>query len=49
METEGRGSTETVGTGYVKSLSVLLLSVLWLLMGGCNFRMSKASMIDNLL
>lgn len=34
--------------GYVKSLSVLLISVVWLLIDDSNFRTSKASIIDNL-
>ena len=46
-ENRGEGSTVTVGAGYVKSLSVLLMPVLWLLMDGCNFRMSKAFIINN--
>ena len=45
----GRGSTLTLGAHSVKSLSVLLIPVLWLLMDSCNIRMSKASIIDNLL
>ena len=47
-ENREKKSTVTVGTSNVKSLCVLLKPVLWLLMDGCNFRMSKAFMIDNL-
>ena len=45
----GRGSTVTLGADYVKSLSVLLIPVLWRLMDSFNIRMSKASIIDILL
>ena len=45
----GRGITATVLAGYVKSFSFLLIPVLWLLMDGYNFWMSKASSIDGLL
>ena len=34
---------------YVNNLSVLLMPVHWLLMDGCSFLMSSASIIDSLL
>ena len=34
---------------YVNNLSVLLMPVHWLLMVGCSFLMSNASIIDSLL
>ena len=36
-------------TAYVNNLSVLLMPVHWLLMDGCSFLMSSASIMDSLL
>ena len=36
-------------TAFVNNLSVLSIQVHWLLMDGCSFLMSSASLIDSLL
>ena len=43
-----RRGAVVVEASYVKSLSVLLIPVLWLLMVGCRLRISRASMIESL-